>query len=1409
MDKKYTLKSWLFSYFILLISCSAIGQRTNIIVGKQVSTTNAKSELVKKSNQSVFYTTNPSVNQNFQSIARQSSGTSSSLLAVCDINQSSFDFPDSGTSFIFGQSFTAQCNSNIASVSLTIGSTFPTAAITVDVYLGETVSGSSLGSATLASGVTGENTFVFSAPIAITSGQIYTMIYTSSTLFTVPISSSDPYIDGNATDGVSFSSGFDLVFKVTTCDTPITPTFTPISPICAGHPLAALPTTSINGVTGLWSPAINNTTTTIYTFTPDISQCASTTTLTIIVNPTTPNTTTIIACDSYIWPVNGTTYTTSGNYTQVTSCNTETLILSIIPIQTVNIATPGLACETNTLTLTATTSAAQINGYTGVFNNDNWTLINTNADGSVNTNGAPSSIKLTGGNNSSANLGDTDYTIKDIPFTGTISFNWDYSSSDLPLFDVPNLIIDGNPTLFTGYNISGSTNQSGTMTVNVTIGQTIGFNIHTIDNLFGSATIILYNFTATIAPQLQWVASNGGTIVGAANQLNVNVTTSGTYTLTNTIGVCSSSDFVAVTFNPNLIPTFTQVNPICSGDTLSALPTTSDNGFTGTWLPALNNSNTTLYTFTPDSNQCATTATMTITVNPSSSNATYVTACETYTWPENSTTYTVSGIYTSVTGCHTEILELTIIPINTITIAPPSIACENNTLTLTATTSTVQFNNFIDGYAISNWTFSNTNADGSLNTLGAPNSIALTGGDNGSVDIGNTNYTITIPASGTISFNWDYSTVDDPIFDFPNIIIDGIPTVFSGYNLFGSSNQSGSMTVNVLAGQTFSFNVFTDDNLFGAASIVISNFIAISLPNLQWTATNGGTIVGVDNLLNVDVTSSGTYTISASDGLCQTFSDFVDVTFNPIETPIFTQVDPICAGDTLAALPTTSDNSITGTWLPALDNTTTTLYTFTPDSTQCATTAFMTIIINTSSTNGSVTTSICSGDSYTWPANGVTYTTAQSGVTVVTSCNTATLNLTIKNTTSHTTDATACDTYTWSAPLGDGNTYTTSQTGLTNTSTNADGCPHVETLNLTINNSTSNTTDATACDTYTWAAPLGDGNTYTTSQTGLIHTSTNAAGCTHTETLNLIITPSTPNTTVVSECDSYTWAENGTTYTASGLYSSVTGCHTEFLDLTITPSSTNTIVIAECDTYTWAENGTTYTVSGMYSSVNGCHTEFLDLTITPSTSNTTFVTACDSYTWAENGTTYSASEVFFTITGCHTEILDLTIITAIVPTGNPTQTIAVNNANDATLASIIISPINVVWYGSLLDAQTETNPLSPSTVLITGATYFAVNVVGTCISAPFAVTVTVALENEEFDNLHFSYYPNPTTSLLNIKYSKEISGVSVFNLLGQLLMEKKTNSTEVQIDLLNLPSATYFVKVTSEGVEKIIKVIKQ
>lgn len=135
-----------------------------------------------------------------------------------------------------------------------------------------------------------------------------------------------------------------------------TPAFTPIGPICAGTPLT-LPTTSLNGVTGTWAPAVNNTATTTYTFTPGANQCTvpALTTMTVVVKPLpivsagpdslicegTQFIFNATGADSYAWNngvVNGTPFspTATATYTVTGTTNgcsvTDQMTLSITPL---------------------------------------------------------------------------------------------------------------------------------------------------------------------------------------------------------------------------------------------------------------------------------------------------------------------------------------------------------------------------------------------------------------------------------------------------------------------------------------------------------------------------------------------------------------------------------------------------------------------------------------------------------------------------------------------------------------------------------------------------------------------------------------------------------------------------------------------------------------------------------------------------------------------------------------------------------------------------------------------------------------------------------------------------------------------------------------------------------------------
>ena len=264
------------------------------------------------------------------------------------------------------------------------------------------------------------------------------------------------------------------------------------------------------------------------------------------------------------------------------------------------------------------------------------------------------------------------------------------------------------------------------------------------------------------------------------------------------------------------------------------------------------------------------------------------------------------------------------------------------------------------------------------------------------------------------------------------------------------------------------------------------------------------------------------------------------------------------------------------------------------------------------------------------------------------------------------------------------------------------------------------------------------------------------------------------------------------------------------VSVTITPSSSlPTEVVSVCDTYTWAANGTTYTTSGTYTSTTSCVTRTLNLTITPSSSlPTEVVSVCDTYTWAANGTTYTTSGIYTSTTSCVTRTLDLTITVATI-SGATTQVINGGVAADATIEDIVVtSNGTVTWFASSADATANTNPLPAGTQLVSGNIYYGVTNIGTCRSTTLAVTVTVVLGNASFDLSQLNYYPNPVKDIFNVKYSKEIISVDVYDLTGRKVIEMKPNTLDVQVNMTNLSSAMYIVKLRSvDGITE-LKVYK-
>jgi serine protease inhibitor len=395
----------------------------------------------------------------------------------------------------------------------------------------------------------------------------------------------------------------------------ITPVFTQVAPICNGATLAALPTTSTNNITGTWSPALINTATTTYTFTPTAGLCATTATMTITVNPNiTPAFTQVAAiCNGATLAALPTTSTNSitGTWSPALN-NTATSTYTFTP-------TAGQCATTATMTITVNPN------ITPTF-----TLVAPICNGAT-----LAALPTTSTNNITGtwspalnNTATTTYTFT--PTAGqcatTATMTITVNPNVAPVFTQVAPICNGATlaallTTSTN-NITGTWSPAlnNTATTTYTFTPTAGQCATTATMTITVNPIITPAFTqvaaicsgADLSP-LPTISTNG---VNGTWSPALNYTATTTYTFTPISRQCATTTTMTITVNPNITPTFTQVAAICAGAPLAPLPTISNNGFTGTWSPAMNNTATTTYTFTPTAGQCATTATMTITVNP-------------------------------------------------------------------------------------------------------------------------------------------------------------------------------------------------------------------------------------------------------------------------------------------------------------------------------------------------------------------------------------------------------------------------------------------------------------------------------------------------------------------------------------------------------------------------------------------------------------------------------------------------------------------------------------------------------------------------------------------------------------------------------------------------------------------------
>ena len=404
----------------------------------------------------------------------------------------------------------------------------------------------------------------------------------------------------------------------------------PIPPICAGAFLAPLPTTSSNGITGSWSPPLDNTNTTTYTFTPAAGQCATTTTeIIIIVNPNITPTFSFVTsiCENDTAPLLPTTSDNgiTGTWNTPTISNTAT--------GTYTFTSAGGQCTNPAPPITVTVKPYIIPTFNPIPN-----VCYDSASPSlptISTNGISGTWNPSTVSNTVSAVYTFTPTSGECVTTAKLNITVD---TIIPVFNiVSSICANGTAPLLSSPSTNGitgtwnpaivSNTASGTYTFTPDTDQcatTAILNITVNPILTPSFTAITSICSGAANPILPLTSNNG--ITGTWNPATVSNIASGEYRFTPNVGECAIATTLNVTVNPIVTPTFTVIDPICSGSTRPVLPTTSTNSITGNWNPAtVSNTASGTYTFTPTDGQCALVTNLSVVVNSSPTDIVFTT----------------------------------------------------------------------------------------------------------------------------------------------------------------------------------------------------------------------------------------------------------------------------------------------------------------------------------------------------------------------------------------------------------------------------------------------------------------------------------------------------------------------------------------------------------------------------------------------------------------------------------------------------------------------------------------------------------------------------------------------------------------------------------------------------------------
>ncbi|MFY0483056.1 immunoglobulin domain-containing protein [Flavobacterium sp. PLA-1-15] len=119
--------------------------------------------------------------------------------------------------------------------------------------------------------------------------------------------------------------------------------------------------------------------------------------------------------------------------------------------------------------------------------------------------------------------------------------------------------------------------------------------------------------------------------------------------------------------------------------------------------------------------------------------------------------------------------------------------------------------------------------------------------------------------------------------------------------------------------------------------------------------------------------------------------------------------------------------------------------------------------------------------------------------------------------------------------------------------------------------------------------------------------------------------------------------------------------------------------------------------------------------------------------------------------------------------------------------------------------------LPPTTPLVDGTTYYAFVEAAPmlCMSDVLAVTAHLELGINKQRKTAIQYFPNPVKNVMNFKAESFISTIELYNMLGQVVLQKNIQNQSGVLNMDTLPQGQYILRVKTLEAEENFKIIKQ